>query len=144
MKEHDGRRALTESEEKCTRNLKNIYESKKKSLGLTQEILADLLGWKSQGSVNSYLNGRIPLNTDAKIAFSKALEISITDIDPDFDLCRFITPKKCLDLLAQNILDSKQERLSYDENSILVKYRNLSSPDKRSVSDFIDFKLKNK
>ena len=144
MKQDDGRRSLTDSEEICRANLKTIYESKKKSMGLTQEILADLLGWKSQGSVNSYINGRIPLNTDAKIAFSKALEISITDIDPDFDLSGFITPKKCLDLIAQNIMDSEQERLGYNEKNILDKYRNLSASDKRSVSDFIDFKLKNK
>ena len=82
------RRPLTPQEEFWRENLRRIYDQKKKSLGLTQEKLAEKCGWKSQGSVGQYFLGRIPLNTDAKIKLANALEIPVTDIDPEMKSTR--------------------------------------------------------
>lgn len=76
------RRALTPDEIIWKDNLKAIYKRKKKALGLTQEKLADLCGWKTQAAVSNYMNGVIPLNTDAKIKFASVLEVGVTEIDP--------------------------------------------------------------
>lgn len=76
------RRPLTEQEIFWKDNLKRIWTEKKKSLGLTQDKLAELCGWKTQGAVSNYMNGRMALNTDAKLKFAKALEVPVSDIDP--------------------------------------------------------------
>lgn len=75
------RRPLTADEIVWKDNLKAIYSRKKKELGLTQEKLADLCGWKTQASVSNYMNGVIPLNTDAKLKLAKALQVSVSEID---------------------------------------------------------------
>lgn len=49
---------------------------------LTQEGLAHICGWKTQGTVNQYLNGKIPLNMQALLKFSKALAVEPEDISP--------------------------------------------------------------
>lgn len=78
------RRPLTAQEKIAQQNLRAIWQAKKKSLDLTQEKAAHLLGWSSQGTVGQYLLGRVPLNTDAIMKFAKLLEVKPTDIDPDF------------------------------------------------------------
>lgn len=77
------RRPLTSEEEVWRENLRAIYNRKKKDLGLTQEKLADLCGWNTQATVSSYMNGRIPLNTDAKLKFAEVLQVSVSEIDPE-------------------------------------------------------------
>jgi len=79
------RRQLTAEEKTVAGNLKKIFNTKKKELGLSQLTAAHVMGWKSQGAVGQYLNGEVPLNTDAKIKFSRLLEIEINDFDPAFD-----------------------------------------------------------
>lgn len=76
------RRPLTVEEIAWKDNLKAAYKRKRNELGLTQEKLADLCGWKTQAAVSNYMNGVIPLNTDAKLKFAKALQISVDVIDP--------------------------------------------------------------
>lgn len=49
---------------------------------LTQEALAHLCNWKTQGAVNQYLNGKIPLNLQALLKFSKALGVEPEEISP--------------------------------------------------------------
>lgn len=77
------RRTLTEEEKIWADNLKSIWNAKKSALGLTQEKAAAKLGWNSQAAVGQYLNGNIPLNTDAKSKFAALLDVSVTEIDPD-------------------------------------------------------------
>lgn len=79
------RRPLTAKERVWTENLQRIWQIKKKELGINQEDLAGIIGWKSQGSVGQYLTGRIPLNTDAKIRFAKALGVEVSEIDPEWN-----------------------------------------------------------
>lgn len=77
------RRQLTEEEMSWAKRLQRIWLSKKKELDLTQEAAAQILGF-NQSSFSQYVNGRIPLNTDAKLAFAKLLKVPVTDIDPNF------------------------------------------------------------
>ncbi|MFT3758459.1 LexA family transcriptional regulator [Thauera sp.] len=63
--------------------LKQIFEAKKKGLGLTQESLAARCGWESQGSVSQYLNGKIPLNPTAALKFSQHLHEPVEAFSPD-------------------------------------------------------------
>ncbi len=48
----------------------------------TQEKLAFMCGWKTQGAVNQYVNGKIPLNLRALQRFSDALSVPLEDISP--------------------------------------------------------------
>jgi len=48
----------------------------------TQEWLADQCGWKTQGAVNQYLLGKIPLNLPALIKFASALRVAPAEISP--------------------------------------------------------------
>jgi transcriptional regulator with XRE-family HTH domain len=50
---------------------------------LTQETLAHLCGWKTQGTVNQYLNGRIPLNLNSLHKFADALKVRPDEISPE-------------------------------------------------------------
>ena len=65
-------------------SLKLIWKQKKRDLGLTQEKAAHIMGWSSQGAVAQYLNGKIPLNTDAKMKFAGLLKVSPISIWPSF------------------------------------------------------------
>ena len=91
------RRTLTDQEREWQRNLKSIWLRKKSELGLTQEKLAAKIGWRTQGAVTSYLNGRIPLNTDAKMKFAEALGVSVSEIDSGIIL-EALTAKDFLEL----------------------------------------------
>ncbi len=62
--------------------LKAIYESKKRELRLTQDSLAAACGWESQGTVSQYLNGKIPLNIEAALKFSRHLKCDISEFSP--------------------------------------------------------------
>lgn len=70
------RRNLSPDEVEASKNLKLIWESKKQSLGLTQESAAHDLGYKTQGAVSQYLNGRVPLNLTAILAFARLLGVN--------------------------------------------------------------------
>jgi transcriptional regulator with XRE-family HTH domain len=74
---------LTQDQLEDAARLKKIFESRKaEDRSLTQESLAALCGWKTQSAVTQYLNGVVPLNLDALIKFSLALNASITEISP--------------------------------------------------------------
>ena len=63
--------------------LKAAYQQRKKiDPTLTQEVLAERLGYAGQSAVSQYLNGRIPLNLTALLAFAEQLEINPADISP--------------------------------------------------------------
>lgn len=75
----------------ATSRLRSIWDAKKKSLRLTQEIAADLLGFDSQATVSHYLNGKIPLNTDTALKFAALLKIKPEELRPDLtDLMNYV------------------------------------------------------
>lgn len=110
------RRELTKEEKSWQKNLRDIWEKKKDKLGLTQEKLAAKIGWKTQAAVTSYLNGRIPLNTDAKIKFAKALEVHVSEIDPEIKDLIDKTPTT-----AKDYIDTYRESLMKLPSSELLK-----------------------
>ncbi len=73
---------LTPDQQADALRLKNVYESRKAALGITQDSLAAACGWESQGTVSQYMNGKIPLNLDAALKFAVALRCSIEDFSP--------------------------------------------------------------
>jgi phage repressor protein C with HTH and peptisase S24 domain len=63
--------------------LKEAFQLRKKTEPkLTQEALAERLGFAGQSAVSQYLNGRIPLNLPALLAFAEALDFNPSDISP--------------------------------------------------------------
>lgn len=74
---------LTDEQKRDAARLKAIFEQRKRDdPSLTQEKLAFLCEWKTQGAVNQYLLGKIPLNMAALVKFSRVLEVSPGEISP--------------------------------------------------------------
>jgi len=71
-------KVLTPEQLNDAKRLKALYESKKKSLGITQQDIADALGI-TQGAVGHYLNGRNALNLSAALTFSRLLQVPVSD-----------------------------------------------------------------
>ncbi|EHD21292.1 MULTISPECIES: LexA family protein [Brenneria] len=72
------KKTLTTEQLEDAKRLKALYESKKKTLGVTQQQIADELDI-TQGAVGHYLNGRNALNVAVASAFAKILQVSISD-----------------------------------------------------------------
>ncbi|MEJ1396381.1 MAG: hypothetical protein RPU52_02470 [Candidatus Sedimenticola sp. (ex Thyasira tokunagai)] len=66
----------------ASRNLKRIWEAKKKHLGLTQENIAQDLGFQTQGAVSHCLNATSILTAGLTIKFAMLLKVAPGDIDP--------------------------------------------------------------
>lgn len=99
-----------------TEQLKLIWNSKKKILGLTQEKVADLCEWNTQSAFNAYLLGRIPLNTDAVLGLSKVLQVHPTEIMPELsDILPYSTSEN----------SDQQESLSKPEKMIVNMLRSI-------------------
>lgn len=60
--------------------LRAVWDKKKKNLGLTQARAAELLGFKSQATVNNYLSGRLALDYGTAIGFAKILKVPLAEI----------------------------------------------------------------
>lgn len=75
------KKRLTNEQLKDAERLKAIYESKKKSLGITQQYIADELNM-TQSAVGHYLNGRNALNVSAALMFARILGVQIDDFSP--------------------------------------------------------------
>jgi len=74
---------LTESQRQDALRLSNVMKSHKlTNPDTTQESLAFACGWKTQGAVSQYINGRIPLNLDALLKFSKFFGVEPREISP--------------------------------------------------------------
>lgn len=75
------KRPLPEDRKEEARKLKEIFNSKKRDLDLTQEKLAYLMNM-NQSSVSHYLNGINPLNTTTAAVFAQLLEVQVSDFSP--------------------------------------------------------------
>jgi transcriptional regulator with XRE-family HTH domain len=100
------RRELSDRHKAAQQNLFRIWSTKKKLLGLTQESAAGKLGL-TQGAVFQYLNGKIPLNTDAVLAFSALLQVDPSEIDKKIGVLDKI-PKK---LLTNNVVTIEHAKM---------------------------------
>ncbi|AYH09393.1 peptidase S24 [Pectobacterium parmentieri] len=75
------KKPLTTEQLEDAKRLKALYESKKKSLGVTQQQIADELDI-TQGAVGHYLNGRNALNVAVASVFAKILQVPMSDFSP--------------------------------------------------------------
>lgn len=82
------RRKLTAEEQSWADNLKRLWGARRPPLGetkkMSQEKAAELAGWGAQSTVSQYINGVIPLNTDAILTFSKLIPCAAKEINPEF------------------------------------------------------------
>ena len=62
--------------------LKNVWDERKKELGVTQRDVRTMLNISSESAISHYLNGRIPLNLEIIIAFAIAMDVSVDRISP--------------------------------------------------------------
>ncbi len=82
-------RKITEKDREKAAKLKQLYENKKKELGLTQVKAAETLEM-TQGAISQYFNALVPLNTDAILKFSELLQEKPERIDPELKLEKYI------------------------------------------------------
>ncbi len=119
------RRALTPVEAEAAHRLLLLWNSRKGSLGLTQEKAAYALGYRTQGAVHQYLHGIIPLGTNAVIRWAKLLGVSPDEIRPDMkDSFEILGP-----VMAQS--DGEFIELSSDEFEWIQMLRQLSPEEQR-------------
>lgn len=76
------KRELTPEEKEECEKLKALYLSWKAATGKTQEQAADILGFKTQGAVSQYLNGKLALNLQAASKFAKMLNCHVSAFSP--------------------------------------------------------------
>jgi transcriptional regulator with XRE-family HTH domain len=101
---------LNKSEIEVSKRLNRIWHAKKKQLGLSQERAAEIYGC-SQGNISQYLNGKIPLNTDAIYKFAKMLCVSPSEIKPELKEAASMLLADTGELTAKSLLPIL-ERLS--------------------------------
>ncbi|MCC7006010.1 MAG: helix-turn-helix transcriptional regulator [Ottowia sp.] len=75
---------------------------------MTQEKLAFICGWKTQGAVSQYFLGKMPLNFDALLRFSKALHVDPAEISPS--LAAQLPQPAILEKPQENIEGDSEER----------------------------------
>lgn len=97
------RRDLSKPELEDSARLRKIWDSKKDSLSLSQQDVANAFGIANQTAISQYLNGKIPLNLEAAIKFAKVLEVSIREISPRHAQWVFSATDKVLGDALDNI-----------------------------------------
>ncbi len=74
-------RTITKQDKKRSALLLNLYKSKKKELGLTQEIIGETLGI-TQSAVSQHLSGSLAMTTENILNWARVLEVPATEIEP--------------------------------------------------------------
>lgn len=75
------RRELSAERKADAERLRAIWDTRFKGK-ISQMEAADRCGWNTQGAFSQYMHGRIPLNLEALLRISKALDIKPADISP--------------------------------------------------------------
>lgn len=75
------KKPLSNEQLEDSKRLKAIYESKKVSLGISQEAVADAIG-VGQSAVASLLNGVNALNPSNAAALARVLKVNVEDFSP--------------------------------------------------------------
>ena len=123
------RRPLTSEEKEDAARLKRIWETyKAHNPEATQEWLAEQCGW-TQGAVQQYLQGRIPLNAIAAMKFAEALNVPLNQVNPRFSaLFSRVVPGHYINPETGEINDQISPRLrleqtieSYQTSSAVVQ-----------------------
>ena len=77
------KRNFSQAERDAAVRLRRLWNQQKRELHLTQEKVAHLCGWSTQGAFSQYLLGRIPLNTEAVFKIAKAIQVAPESIMPE-------------------------------------------------------------
>ncbi|MGL4725742.1 MAG: LexA family protein [Scandinavium sp.] len=101
---------ITPAQAEDAKRLKNLYEAKKKLLGVTQQSIADELDI-TQGAVAHYLNGRNPLNPSIARIFAQQLQIPVEDFSPSI----------ARELASMGMMGFNESIAPYTVNAIPVK-----------------------
>ncbi|MCC8421974.1 helix-turn-helix domain-containing protein [Photorhabdus thracensis] len=110
---------LTDSQIADAQRLKAIYEAKKKTLGLSQDILAEKIGM-GQSGVTQLLNAKNAINVFHAAKFAKVLEINIDDFSPSLaaeiaELATYIVDKNGKNEISKRLTQEQEELLGvYD------------------------------
>ncbi|HCR3455467.1 MULTISPECIES: LexA family protein [Proteus] len=75
------KKPITEEQKADALRLKNIFEAKKKELGLSQETLGDSIGM-GQSAVAQLLNGVNALNIENAAKLAEALQVTVDEFSP--------------------------------------------------------------
>jgi len=78
------RRRLTPLEMQDQQKLRDLWETKREDLHLTQREAAEQFGYNNQAAISQYLNGKIPLNLETVLKFATLLKVSVEEISPRF------------------------------------------------------------
>jgi len=94
---------LTTEQLEDAKRLKALYESKKKTLGITQQYIADEMHI-TQSAVGHYLNGRNALNISSALIFARILGVEVDEISPTIgkELKEMHVYAKKIDVLMPN------------------------------------------
>lgn len=77
------RRELTAHERDCAKRINKLWQDKKRDEKLSQPDAAEALKMTTSG-FNQYINGKIPLNTDATFRFARYFGVDPRRIDPQW------------------------------------------------------------
>lgn len=125
------KRELTESERGNAMRLRQIWESKRVALDLTQEKVAHACGWSTQGAFGHYLQGKNPLNIDAVFKLAKVLEVDPREIMPELH-----------DILAGFFPDieaiGQQPPISDEVLRVAIAMQSLPPKDRASLQKIVD------
>ncbi|WP_228411840.1 XRE family transcriptional regulator [Entomomonas moraniae] len=99
------RRELTDEEKAESLRLKSIYEARKdeaKASGrkLNQTDISEQCGWSNQSAFSQFANGRIPLNLEALLKLSSALNFDVSEVSP-----------RLAKLINKPLLNKKQDHI---------------------------------
>ena len=84
---------LTQEQLDDAARLRAIFDRVKESdPSVTQEYVADSCGWKTQGTVSQYMNGKIPLNLRALFKFCDVFGVQPEEISPSLARQQMIAP----------------------------------------------------
>lgn len=103
------RRELTKDEVKAAQNLRALWDASHKRLGLTQDKAAQALDM-TQGAVNHFLNGKVPLNYENIHKFAKLLKVTPERISPELCGTILISIEQTIAAAADPI---SEERIAY-------------------------------
>lgn len=99
------------------KNLRDLWEKKKRAFEYTQVKAAKELGW-TQGAFSQYLNNFTDLNDQAIIKLANFLDVDPNEIDPEFDSRSAIRWRK-LPSPIQTLTRSPHTKTNkYSDNSV--------------------------
>lgn len=75
------RKPISESQLDDANRLKELWQTRKNELFLTQAKVAEAIG-VTQGAINGYLNGSWPLNIKVAMIFARELHCRVADFSP--------------------------------------------------------------